>query len=113
MQTVHLRINDAATDKPTPVRLGIAGPDGTFFAPFGRFADFATGRNEDVGGHLQLGREKWCYIDGSCEVKLPRGVPLRVRATKGPEYRALDATVTLGPGQMALRFAVERWIDMR
>lgn len=113
MLTVHLRINDAATARPTPVRLRISGPDGAFYPPLGRFAEFATGKNEDVGGHLRVGREKWCYTDGSCEVPLPAGVPLRVQATKGPEYRPLDETVTLGPGQMALRFAVERWTDAR
>ncbi|MDB5307748.1 MAG: hypothetical protein JWO38_1950 [Gemmataceae bacterium] len=113
MPTVHLRINDTATAKPTPVRLRISGPDGTFYPPFGRFAEFATGRNEDVGGHLRVGREKWCYTDGSCEIKLPAGVPLRVQATKGPEYRPLDETVTLGTGQMALRFAIGRWSAVR
>jgi hypothetical protein len=113
MLTVHLRINDAATGKPTAVRLSVTGPDGTTYAPLGRFVDFPTGRGEGVGGHLRLGRERWCYVDGSCEVKLPAGVPLRVRATKGPEYRPLDQTVTLGPGQIALRLAVERFTDHR
>ena len=112
MLTVHLRINDAATGTPTPVRLRISGADGTTFAPLGRFAEFPVGRNQAVGGHLLLGREPWCVIDGHCEVKLPAGVPLRVQATKGPEYTPLDETVTLGPGKMALRFAVQRWIDM-
>jgi hypothetical protein len=113
MLTVHLRINDAATAKPTPVRLSITGPDGTTFAPLGRFVDFPTGKGEGVGGHLRIGREPWCYVDGSCEVRLPAGVPLRVRATKGPEYRALDQTLMLGPGQLAVRLAVERWSDLR
>ena len=112
MLTVHLRINDADTGKPTPVRLRVSGPDGTTFAPLGRFAEFATGRNEDVGGHLKLGRERWCYTDGGCEVKMPAGVPLRIQATKGPEFVPLDETVTLGPGQMALRFAVRRWSNL-
>ena len=52
MLTVHLRINDAATGKPTPVRLRVSGPDGTYFAPLGHAAEFACGRNEDVGGNL-------------------------------------------------------------
>ena len=113
MLTIHLRINEVATSKPTPVRLRITGRDGSFYPPFGRFTDFATGRNEDVGGHLLIGREKWCIIDGSCEVPLPAGVPLRVQASKGPEYRPLDETVSLGAGQMALRFAIDRWSDLR
>ena len=113
MLTVHLRINDAATAKPTPVRLRITDAAGTFFPPLGRFAEFATDRNEDVGGHLLLNGEHWCYIDGSCEVPLPSGVPLRIQATKGPEYTPLDETITLGAGQISMRFAIERWIDMR
>jgi hypothetical protein len=113
MLTVHLRVTDAGTGKSTPVRLRITDAAGTHYAPFGRLTEFATGKNEDVGGHLKIGGERWCYIDGSCEVRLPAGLPLRVQATKGPEYKPLDQTVTLGPGQMALRFAVERWSDVR
>ncbi|QDU21495.1 CehA/McbA family metallohydrolase domain-containing protein [Urbifossiella limnaea] len=113
MLTVHIRVNDAGTGRPTPVRLRVSAPDGTNYAPLGRFADFPHGVNEDVGGGLRLGREAWFAIDGACEIPLPAGVPLRVQATKGPEYRALDTAVSLGAGQMALRFAVERWYDRR
>ncbi len=113
MLTIHLRINDAATGKPTPVRLSITGPDGRYYAPLGRLTEFAAGRHEDVGGHLRLGHERFCYIDGSCEVKLPAGVPLRIRAWKGPEYKSLDETVTLGVGKMALRFEMERVANLR
>ena len=113
MMTVHLRINDSATGQPTPVRLRITGPNGEYFAPFGRLAEFATGKNEDVGGNLWLNRERWCSIDGACEIQLPSGVPLRIQALKGPEFTPLDEIVTLGPGQMALRFAITRWSNVR
>jgi hypothetical protein len=113
MLTIHLRINDAATGKPTPVRLRVSGPDGTYHAPLGHATEFACGRNEDVGGNLRVGRERFAYIDGSCEIRLPAGVPLRVQATKGPEYEPLDETVVLGPGKMALRFALTRRSDLR
>ena len=113
MLTVHLRINVAATGRPTPVRLRITGPDGTGFAPFGRSTEFPCGRGEQVGGHLKLGQDRWVYTDGSCEAALPAGVPLRVQVKKGPEYRPLDQTVTLGPGQLTLRLAVERWSGPR
>ena len=29
LQPVHVRVNDAATGQPTPVRLRVIGPDGT------------------------------------------------------------------------------------
>jgi hypothetical protein len=113
MLTVHLRINDAATGRPTPVRLCVTGPDGTSFPPLGRAAEFPTGRNEDVGGHLKIGAERWYYIDGACEIPLPAEVLLRLRATKGPDYTPIDQTVTLGAGQISLRLPIERRINFR
>jgi hypothetical protein len=113
MLAVHIRINDATTGNPTAVRLCVSAPDGSCFAPLGRAADFPTGRNEDVGGHLRSGPERWYYIDGSCEMPLPAAVPLRVRVAKGPEYTPIDETVSLGAGQMALRLSVNRWTDSR
>jgi hypothetical protein len=113
MLNVHLRITDAATDRPTPVRVRIGAPDGTQFPPLGWSAEFPLGRNEDVGGRVRFGRESWWYVDGACEVPLPAGVALRVQVAKGPEFTPLDETVTLGAGQIALRFAVTRWADAR
>ena len=113
MLNVHLRITDAATKRPTPVRVRVTAADGTHFPPLGRAAEFPAACNADVGGHLWVGREKGWYIDGACELPLPAGVPLRVQAAKGPEWTPLDETVTLGAGQIALRFALARWTDSR
>ncbi|QEL17335.1 CehA/McbA family metallohydrolase [Limnoglobus roseus] len=112
MLTIHLRINDTATKLPTAVRLSVTGPGGEYYPPLGRLAAFACGVGEDVGGNLRIGRENFAYIDGACEIKLPAGVPLRVRATKGPEHRPLDETITLGTGQMAVRLGIERWSNL-
>jgi hypothetical protein len=109
MLAVHLRVNDAATNKPTPVRLAITGPNGESYPPLGRLAEFACGVGEDVGGHLRMGRENFTYIDGSCEIRLPAGVPLRFRVSKGIAYRPLDETITLGTGQMAIRLTIQKW----
>src|SRR5439155_20878290 len=49
LQTVHLRINDAATGQPTPVRLRVTDLGGTYYAPFGHSAEFPHGRGEAVG----------------------------------------------------------------
>ncbi len=113
MFNVHVRVNDAATGQPTPVRLRISDATGRVYPPLGHVAEFATGRNEDVGGHVMLDGKRWCYIDGACEVPLPGGVPLVIEATKGPEYTPLHQEMTLGVGQMALRLTIERWIDLR
>jgi hypothetical protein len=110
--TVHVRINDAATGKPTPVRLRLLDADGAYRPPLGRQAAFPTAPGEAVGGQLLLGGQPFAYVDGACEAPLPPG-PVTVEATRGPEFSPLRRQATLGPGQISLRFAVERWADMR
>ncbi len=112
MQTVHLRINDATTGQPTPVRLRVTDGDGNYYAPFGHFADLPVGPHDAAGGDMRIGREQWATIDGACEIALPPG-ELTIRATKGPEYTPLLETVTLAPGKMALRYAMTRATDLR
>ncbi len=115
MLNVHLRITDATSGQPVPVpvRVRVSSLDGAQFAPLGRAAEFPTGRNEDVGGHLRLGRERWFSLDGACEIPLPAGVPLRVQAAKGPEWTPLDETITLGTGQLSLRLSISRGEPIR
>ncbi|MCZ2341309.1 MAG: hypothetical protein LC104_05865 [Bacteroidales bacterium] len=110
MLSIHVRINDQH-GKPTPVRVRFTGPDGVAYTPAHRAAEFPTGRGEVIGGHLRLAGEVWHTMEGTCEIRLPASVPIRVQATKGPEYQPLDQTVTLGTGQMALRFTISRWAD--
>jgi hypothetical protein len=110
--TVHVRVNDAGTGRPTPVRVRFTNPDGDYFAPLGRLTEFATGRNQDVGGNLLLGMRPYAYIDGACEIRLPAG-PILVEIHKGPEYTPLRLETELAPGKLALRFTVERWAELR
>jgi hypothetical protein len=112
MHTIHVRVNDGATGQPTPVRIRFTGPDGQPYAPFGRLTEFATGRNQDVGGNVLLGAKPYAYIDGSCEIRLPAG-PIQVEIHKGPEYVLQRLETVLSPGKLALRFTVERWTDLR
>lgn len=110
--TVHVRVNDAGTGQPTPVRIRFTASDGRYLAPFGRLTDFATAANEDVGGNLLVGTRHFAYIDGTCEISFPAG-PVVVEVTKGPEYKPLREEVRLGLGKMALRLTIERWINLR
>jgi hypothetical protein len=112
MLTVHVRINDAATGKPTAVRLRITDAAGNVHVPFGRLAEFAVEPGVDVGGQVRIGTQTFAYIDGSCEVRLPAGT-LHVEAHKGPEYAPLVQQVTLGPGQISLRLTIHRWTDWK
>jgi hypothetical protein len=112
MLTVHVRVNDSATGKPTPVRVRFLDSAGVYRPPLGRLAEFATGPGEDVGGSVRLGAGRFAYIDGSCEVPLPAG-RITVEGHKGPEYLPLSEEPVLGPGKISLRLAIERWIDLR
>jgi hypothetical protein len=104
-------VNDE-TGEPTPVRLRLAARDGTYLPPFGRLADFPTGLGEEVGGQVQVGKQKFAYIDGTCEVALPEDT-ITVDVSKGPEYRPLHQQLTLGEGQLTIRLDLERWADLR
>jgi hypothetical protein len=112
MLTVHVRVNDAATNRPTPVRVRFTDERGGEHVPFGRLARFAEQQGIDVGGSVRIGPERFAYIDGACEIRLPAETVL-VEATKGPEYSPPRRQVTLAPGQISLRLGVERWIDLR
>jgi hypothetical protein len=112
MHTVHVRVNDAATGQPTPCRVRFTDAEGRYYAPLGRLTEFATGRNQDVGGNVRLGTKAYAYIDGTCEIRLPAGV-IHVEIHKGPEFTPQRQDVTLGPGKLALRFALGRWANLR
>jgi len=112
LHTVHVRVNDAATGQPTPVRIRLTDAEGNYYPPLGRLAQFATGRGQDVGGNLLLGAKQYAYIDGTCEVPLPAG-PIRAEFCKGPEYRPQIVETQLAPGKLALRLSIERWTNLR
>src|SRR5262245_7420006 len=112
MQTVHVRITDAATGKPTPCRVHFVGPDGTYYAPLGRLRNFPGDDSDEVGGNLMQGKKRYAYIDGSCEIVLPSG-EVAIEVHKGPEYVPILQTVLLKPGQISLRLRIERWADLR
>lgn len=110
-QNVHIRVSDAETNKPTPVRIRFVGSDGKYYAPFGRLTQF-TGVGAEVGGNVMVDGKEYAYIDGACEIRLPVG-PVQVEIHKGPEYLPVFETVNLTQGKLAMRFEIRRWIHMR
>jgi len=111
LQTVHVRVNDAATGQPTPVRVRFTDAEGKYYAPLGRLTDFATGPNQDVGGSVRLDLISWAFVEGSFEINLPPGM-IHIEIRKGLEYLPISQTIQLAQGKLALRFTVERFIDM-
>lgn len=109
--TVHVRVSDAATGQPVPVRIRFEAA-GRQLAPLGRSLEFPLHKGTDAGGHVEIHGQKWHYIDGSCEIPLPPG-EIVVEVSRGPEYRAARHVVNLAPGGISLRLAIERWTDLR
>lgn len=112
VQTVHLRVNDTATGKPTAVRVRVSDPADNHYLPLGHATPFPTKPNQDVGGKVLIEGRPHFYIDGACEIALPAG-PLEVHLSKGPEYRAKTEHLQLPAGKLALRLDIERWTDER
>ncbi len=112
LQTVHVRVSDSASGRPTPVRVRFTDAEGQYFAPLGRLTQFSVGPNQDVGGNVLIGLKPYAYIDGTCEIQLPPG-PIQVYISKGPEYVPLHETVNLVAGKLALRFAIGRRTNLR
>src|SRR5262245_12260463 len=112
LHTVHVRVNDAATGQPTPVRIQFTDEKGDYYAPFGRFREFAIRPGLDVGGNLLLNNQRYAYIDGTCEIQLPSS-RVFIQVHKGPEYESVCQEVFLTPGQMAIRLEIKRWINLR
>ncbi|MBX9678621.1 MAG: CehA/McbA family metallohydrolase [Gemmataceae bacterium] len=111
LQSVHVRINDAATGKPTPVRVRFTDEAGTYFAPLGRLSQFSEARGFDADGNTRIEGEAWAFVDGSFEILLTPG-RFRVQVAKGPEYRPLDEWMTVQAGRLSMRLTIERIIDM-
>ena len=108
---VHVRVTDAGTGRPTPVRIRFAGHNGEYHPPLGRAKEFPIGRAEDVGGQLYLDGKRYAYITGECEVPLPTGVPLSIEISKGPMYVPIRQTIPLGDGQLTLRYEIRKWTE--
>ncbi len=114
LQQIHVRVNDAATGKPTPCRVRFSDAERPFVAPHGRTVDIPWSFEEagrSVGGYVS-DVEQWCYIDGTCEIDLSPG-PIEIVIEKGPEYERLARAITLAPGKLALRFDLQRLFDPR
>jgi hypothetical protein len=112
LRAIHVRIKDEATGEPTPARVRFEGLDGTYYPPLGRLPQNPTDRSHNLEGNVLVEGRLHAYVEGSFEIRLPAD-PVRVSIAKGPEYTPLATQVTLGPGKMALRFGLSRWIDLR
>lgn len=123
LQTMHVRINDAATGKPTPCRVRFTDVFGNYYPPHGRLGAkpissivtrLAAPRSPllDFAGNVELDRGVYAYVDGTFEVDLPPG-EVRAEIFKGPEYQPIVDTIELPPGKLSLRLEIKRLVNLR
>ena len=101
-------VTDEATGRPSPARVSILGIDGRSFAPDDawRHADDRFDRRERK---FEYG---YFHTPGSSIVTVTPG-ELSIEVSRGPEYRVVRQTVTVGVGQLKIvRVPLRRLIDL-
>ncbi|MCC7352344.1 MAG: CehA/McbA family metallohydrolase [Anaerolineae bacterium] len=109
---VHVTVEDAATGRPTPVRIHFRSPDGRYLPPYGHRREVNDYWFEDYGADTKLGDTEYAYVDGRCQVELPVG-EVYVEIAKGFEYRPVRQRLTVAPGTRELRLQIERPFNWR
>lgn len=105
---LKLTVIDRASGRVIPARVSVQGPDGRNFAPDDawRYADDGFDRRERP---FEYG---YFHTRGSSVVTAPAG-PLTVEVSRGPEYRVVRRTVTVGPDSTtSLRIVLDRLVNL-
>ena len=109
---LHGQVVDAATDKPTPVRLAFRSSNGRYIPPYGHRQEINVGWFQDYGADVKLMGTSFAYVDGTFQVELPVG-DVYVEMTKGFEYGAVRKKLRIEPGQRELKLEISRLADFR
>jgi len=111
-QWMRVIVRDAATGKPTPVRIHFSGARGEYIAPYGHHAQVNDGWFMDYGADVVAGGRQFAYVHGEFTTDLPVG-DLYVEMVKGFEYRPVRQKVTIEPGRKTLELTIDRAMDWR
>ena len=109
---VHVRLEDATTDKPTAARVHFRAPDGRYLPPYGHRHEVNDNWFEDYAGDLKLGTTQYAYVDGTFQIELPVG-DVFVEIFKGFEYQPLRQRINIAPGQRELTLKLARPLNWR
>lgn len=109
---LHARVVDAATGRPTPVRVHFRAPDGRYFPPYGHRHEVNDNWFEDYGADLKLGSTPYAYVDGTFQIELPVG-EVYAEVSKGFEYAPVRTRLDIKPGQRELEIKLDRIADLR
>ncbi|MFN8661375.1 MAG: CehA/McbA family metallohydrolase [Thermomicrobiales bacterium] len=109
---VTVRIVDAASGQPVPVRFHLHGEAGEYLPPRGHHRLVNRYWYEDNAAEFVNGRNQYSYVDGECIVDLPLG---RVYAdiSRGYEITPIRTSFDVTPETREVVFQVERTLDWR
>jgi len=109
---LHGRVTDAASGRPTPVRLAFRSREGRYIPPYGHRTEINAGWFQDYGADVKLMDSSFAYVDGTFQVELPVG-EVFLEYTKGLEYNPVRRRLNIQPGQRELNLEVSRFTDLR
>jgi hypothetical protein len=122
--TLSIRIVDAATGRPTPVRVSLQDARGTrprvqsavvvseSAIPIPKQAVVVMWGQQDRAQGYALQPDGSFYVDGAFDVQVPPGTYTMTLA-KGFEYVQQTVTIPVGAGAAVRReYKLQRWIDM-
>jgi hypothetical protein len=108
----HVRVIDAATGRPTPVRISIRSRDGRYIPPYGHRTEVSTGWFQSYGADVKVQDTSFAYVDGTFQVELPVG-EVYVELTKGFEYEPVRRKLEIRPDRRELDLEISRFADFR
>jgi hypothetical protein len=109
---VHGQVVDAASGRPTPVRLAFCSKEGRYIPPYGHRTEVNNAWFQDYGADLKVMDTPFAYVDGTFQIELPVG-EVYVEISKGFEYQAIRKKVTIDAHQRELRLEIPRFEDLR
>ncbi len=109
---LHARVVDAATHRPTPVRLAFRSKEGRYIPPYGHRAQINEAWFQDYGADVKALDSSYAYVDGTFQVELPAG-EVYVEISKGFEYQPVRKRLKIEPGQRELDLEISRFADLR
>ena len=109
---VRLRMVDAATRQPVPVRLHLHGEAGEYLPPRGHHRKVNPYWFEDQGAEFVNGLNQYAYVPGECVADLPLG-PVWVDISHGYEVAPLRTVIDVTPATDEITFELARTLPWR
>lgn len=109
---VRIRITDAESGQPVPVRLHMHGEAGEYLPPRGHHRTVNPFWWEDTAGEFVNGLNQYAYVPGECVADLPLA-RVFVQISRGLEVTPVRAVVEVGPETEELSFELARTLDWR